>query len=109
MSGSSGETSLSDDDGFRRQGGVASCQTDMIAELMAALFFPPLAQRLLIFLLSDVDVFFFFLFFFLFSSLAETPSEDNKRQTLYLESAAGSARQSHKYSVFNELTVIAHK
>lgn len=63
---SSGETqSLSDDDGFRHRGGVAGCQTDMIAELMAALFLPPLTQRLLIFLLSDVDffVFFFFPFF----------------------------------------------
>lgn len=64
---SSGETqSLSDDDGFRHRGGVASCQTDMIAELMAPLFFPPLTQRLLIFLLSDVDFFFFFSFIFFF-------------------------------------------
>lgn len=56
---SSGETqSLSDDDGFQHQGGVASCQTDMIAELMAALFFPPFTQSLLIFLLSDVGSFF---------------------------------------------------
>lgn len=94
------------DDG---RGGVASCQTDMIAELMAVLFFPPLTQRMLISLLSDTDFFHFFHFFFCFSSMAETPLEDNKRLTHYLESAAGSVRQSHKYSVFNELTVIAHK
>lgn len=68
--------SLSDDDGFRHQGGVAGCQTDMIAELMAALFFPPLTQRLLIFLLSDVK--FFFPSFFLSRPWQNRPRRTTK-------------------------------
>lgn len=63
---SSGEMqSLSDDDGFWHRGGVASCQTDMIAELMAALFFSS-SHPEIVNLPPVRCVFFFFFILFIF-------------------------------------------